>query len=113
MYGITSESQLIDIGTIESAVTKIKKAAEDFQDCANTVKKAAATCDAKALEVDGMTMQPIMEEKAELILGMEATVKSQADSLLAMANQVYNNQSAELQAYKEKLRREAEEQSNV
>ena len=50
-YGITSESQLIDIGTIQSAVDKIKKTAEDFGACAKVVKESAAICDAEALEV--------------------------------------------------------------
>ena len=111
-YGITSESQLIDIGTIQSAVEKIKKTAEDFGTCANFVKEAAAICNAEALEVDGLTMQPEIEEIAGLIEKMETKAKEDADSILAMANQIYNTQNAELQAYREKLRREAEEKSN-
>lgn len=112
MYGITSESQLIDIATIRSAVAKIKSTAVDFNDCAEIVKEAADICDETALEVDGLTMQPIIEELATLLVDMYKDVEEMADSILTMANQVYNDQNAELQVYREKLRREAEEKQN-
>ena len=109
MYGITSENQMIDIATIRSAVAKIKSIAVDFNDCGKVVKEAANICDETALEVDKLTMQPIIEEIATIIIGIQKDVEEMADSILAMANQIYNDQNAELQAYREKLRQEAEE----
>lgn len=111
-YGITSESQLIDIAAIRTAVEKIKSTAIDFTDCATVVSDASAECDAEALEVEGTTMQPTIDDLADQIKSIKGSVEELADSILSVANEVYNAQNAELQEYKERLRREAEAANN-
>lgn len=110
-YGITSSSQIIDIEGIQAGVNKIKTTAEDFTTCGNTVNKAADTCDAKALEIEGKTMQPTIEELATNIKDLKASVDELADSILSAANTVYNTQCEELREYERKLK-EAEEKNN-
>ena len=111
-YGITSESQLIDISAIRAAVEKIKSTAQDFTDCGNTVSEASSECNSEALEIEGMTMQPTMDDLAEQIKSIKNSVEEMADSILSVANQVYNAQNEELQAYKEKLSQESEASNN-
>lgn len=107
-YGITSESQIIDIATIQSAVNKIKTAAKDFSSCGTAVSSAASTCDASALAVDGLTLQPTIEDLAGNIKTYQSEIEGIADSLLSEANQIYNAQMSELIEYRERLKREAE-----
>lgn len=114
-YGITSESQIIDIASIQTAVESIKNAATDFSTCATGVSTAAGICDASALAIEGKTLQPTIEELAEGIQGLQSQVEELADSILAVANQVYNSQCIELREYQaeqERLRKEAEARNN-
>ena len=111
-YGITSESQLIDLATRESAVEKIKSTAADFTNCASVVRDASSECNAEALSVEGATMQPTIDDLAEQIDSIKGSVEALAENILSVATEVYNAQSQELQAYQEKLRREAEAQNN-
>lgn len=114
-YGITSESQIIDIGAIQTAVGNIKSAAADFGTCAKGVNEAASICDASALAIEEKTLQPTIEELAENIQSMQPAIEGLADNILTVANQVYNNQCAELREYQaeqERLRKEAEARKN-
>lgn len=104
MYGITSSKQIIDIEGIQSGVNRIKATAEDFTACSNMVTNAADTCDKNALQMDGQTMQPTIEELSTNIKNLKQFVDELADSILSAANSIYNAQSEELRAYQQKLK---------
>ena len=57
-------------------------------------------------------MQPTMDDLAEQIKSIKGSVEELADSILSVANEVYNAQNAELQEYQAMLRREAEAANN-
>lgn len=98
-YGITSSSQLIDIGTISNGCTQIEKAAEKFAECAAKVNEAAAICNEKVLAVDKTTMQPQLEADAQYIQSMQEAVKGFTSEIRNVASQVYAAQSRELEEY--------------
>lgn len=70
-YGITSEKQLIDLGTIESGCNEIRNAGECYKNCAKKLEDAADICNINALSVDKKTMQPTMYEMATEIKRLE------------------------------------------
>lgn len=111
VYGITSASQIIDIDGIQAGINKIKTASEDFTACGNIVENAATTCNEKALEIEGKTMQPTIEELATSIKSLKDSVDELVDGILSTANSIYNAQCEELREYERKLK-EAEEKNN-
>ena len=76
------------------------------------VRDASSECNAEALSVEGATMQPTIDDLAEQIDSIKGSVEALAENILSVATEVYNAQSQELQAYQEKLTREAEAQNN-
>ncbi len=98
---ITSESQLIDIATINNGCQIINDAAQDYITCAKYVKQAAETCNANALEVEKKTMQPTLEELATAIETIQANIESFTTQLKSAATEIYSRQQSELQAYRE------------
>lgn len=98
-YGITSSSQLIDIGTISKGCTQLQEAATKFEKCASLVQEAASICDANALSVDKTTMQPQLEADAEFIKSMKEAVDGFAVGIRDVATQIYAAQSQELEEY--------------
>lgn len=111
-YGITSESQLIDVGTINSGCDQVIAAAEKFVLCANSIQNASNGCTTKALSVDNTTMQPQLTADAEYIKNLKEYVESQMEGLKGAAAQIYAAQLAELQAYLEEQRRLEEAKKN-
>lgn len=99
-YGITSESQLIDITTISRGCTAIEAAAEKFEECAKKITRASEICNAEALSVDKTTMQPQLEADAAYIKSIKTAVDDFTRSIRSIALQVHSEQSAELNSYK-------------
>ena len=98
-YGITSQSQLIDIGTINNACTKIEEAAEKFSECAKLILAGSEICNENALSVDKTTMQPQLEADAEYINSMNLAIQSVTTGIRNIAVQVYAEQENELATY--------------
>ena len=103
-YGITSSSQLIDVATINSGCDTIDDASDIFKKCSSKLDEAANTCDMNALSVDGMTMQPAIEELADNVKALKGNVTSFTSEIRNIASEIYNVQSAELKAYEESLK---------
>lgn len=96
---ITSESQMIDIGAINSGCAIIEEAAADYTTCSKLVSDSAEICTGEALSVEDKTMQPSLEELATAIGGIEANIGAFTAQIRSIASQIYTNQLAELQAY--------------
>ena len=107
-YGITNESQIIDLGTINKGCDQIDAAAKDFITCGNKVVSAGSTCNKDALSVDDKSMQPAIEELGESIKALEGKVTGFTGQIRSIASQVYNAQVQELRAYQEEQRKAAE-----
>lgn len=98
-YGITSESQLIDISAINAGCDIIDAAAGDFTDCGNAVKAAAYYCGKDAMSVDGKSMGPSVEELGTSIAGIKDSITSVTAEIKSLASQIYDSQKQELDAY--------------
>ena len=103
MYGITNSSQIIDIETIKKGCDEIKKAAETFKSCGDTVFEASEECNTEVLSVDGKSMQPVLASLSEEIKGFEEQVDSFADSIYELACEIKAKQEKELQQYLNRL----------
>jgi hypothetical protein len=75
-YGITSESQLIDITAINNGCAQIEAAALYFEECAKKVFNASDMLDEKALAVDKTTMQPQLDADAEYIQSIKIAIEN-------------------------------------
>ena len=102
-YGITSESQIIDIGTIRSGCNQYISALDFYTDGGNQVIEAGSTCNAKALSVDGASFESEITQVGEKMKQLKDTYSSAAEAVYAQAVQVYNEQVAELNEYRRKL----------
>lgn len=109
-YGITSDSQIIDIGTINKGCDQIDEAAKDFTTSGKKVVSAGSTCNKDALSVDDKSMQPALEELGEEIQALDGKVTDFTAQIRSIASQVYNAQVQELRAYQEEQRKAAENQ---
>lgn len=98
-YGITSSSQIIDIGTISNGCTQLEETAKKFEECAKLVLEASSICDANALSVDQTTIQPQLEVDAEFIRSIKDAVDGFASGIRNVATQIYAAQSQELEDY--------------
>lgn len=98
-YGITSQSQIIDIGAINNGCAKIEAAAENFAKCADLILEGSNVCNEKALSVDKTTMQPQLEADAEYIRSMKTALTSFTTEVRSLAVQIYSEQESELAAY--------------
>lgn len=98
-YGITSEDQLIDVKTICAGCDTIDKGAEYFGTCSKVLLQASETCDKTALSIDGKSMQPAIEELSTKVAQYEVQIKNVTALIRKQAQEVYNAQYAELQAY--------------
>ena len=100
---ITSESQLIDVATINSGCSTIASAGTAFNDCATAVAAAADMCSAQVLSVEKMSMQPIMYDLADQIRQINGTLENFANSVRGVAAEIYAAQYAQLQEYRASL----------
>lgn len=111
-YGITSESQIIDIGMVNKGCDQIDAAAKDFTTSGKKVVSAGNTCNQDALSVDDKSMQPAIEELGEEIKALDGKVTDFTAQIRTIASQIYNAQVQELRTYQEEQRKAAEEASN-
>ena len=98
-YGITSESQLIDVATIASGCQKIQEGAQYLELGAQAFSELGAYCTADVMSVDGQTLEGNFAEAASQTSEIVSQVNSAAEAMYAEAVQVYNDQMAELQEY--------------
>lgn len=106
-YGITSSSQLIDITTIYKGCDKIDEAAKYYTKCSEKLNDASTTCNKDAMSIDGKTMQPTIDELADSIKGLTATITSYTAQIRSLASQILVNQQNELAAYQESLKKKS------
>lgn len=115
-YGITNESQLIDIQTIKIGCSALKMAADDFAVSGKTVVKAGETCSEKALSIDKQTLEFQISDLGQEMIRCKELIVSYADYTLAEAVKVYNQQVTELNEYyrrlEEQRRQEAQQNYN-
>ena len=102
-YGITSESQLIDIETIGSGVSAYIDALNNLITAAQTLVTSAEECGEKALSINGESMQPALYELAVSMSDDANKYAEAANGVYEQAVAVYNAQVAELNAYYERL----------
>lgn len=98
-YGITSESQLIDIYTITDGINKFREAIDDFEKCGKKVVTASEICTADALSIDSDTLQYPIETLGLEIQALKEQLNSLADELLFEAQVVRQQQYNELVEY--------------
>ncbi len=102
-YGITSESQLIDIDTIGNGVSAYITALNSLVEAAQEVANASDSCGETALSVDGKTLQPALYELAVAMSDDANKYAEAANGVYEQAVAVYNAQVAELNAYYQQL----------
>lgn len=112
-YGITSESQLIDIYTITDGVNKYREAIESFETCGKNVVTASEICTAEALSVDSDTLQYPIEALGLEIQSLKEQLNAIADEFLLEASIVRQKQYNELVEYqRQQALLEQQEQNN-
>ena len=100
---ITSESQLIDVATINSGCDTIASAGIAFNECATEVESAADMCGVEVLSVEKKSMQPIIYELSDQIRQINGILESFANSIRGVASEIYAAQYAPLQEYRASL----------
>lgn len=105
MEYITSESQLIDLDTIKKGCSKITSAGDAFENCAREIESASDACSIDVLSVDNKTLQPIMLELADQIRKLKSELEGFSQSIQNVALEIYNQQYAQLQEYRESLKK--------
>lgn len=98
-YGITSQSQLIDINTIKTGVENFKQALCGLERSGVEVEEAGNTCNAKALSVDGSSLSFSITDLGVEMKEVKKILCDYADELYSVAKQIYNQQVSELNEY--------------
>ena len=111
-YGITSTSQIIDINAITNGCNQVKQIVADFDACGSLVQVAGETCTEKALAIDENTFQYSITSIGEEISKLKAGYIAIADQVIAEAQQVYNAQMAEYNAYQQQLKQQQQNNGN-
>lgn len=112
-YGITSESQLIDIGTIRSGCSQYESALDFYTDGGNQVKDAGSNLNAKALSVDGASFESEVTQVGEKMRSLKDNYYAAAEACYAAAVEVYNAQVAELNEYRRRLAEQQKKNSET
>ena len=102
-YGITNESQLIDVSTIKRGCDYFKEALSFFVDAGNQIVSAGHTCNKDAISVDNSSFENEIVDLGNDIIAVRDKYVSAIDSLYQQAVTVYNNQVAELNEYNRRL----------
>ena len=111
-YGITNESQIIDISTISNGCQKIRDAATHFTQSAQRIRNASDLCTVQALSVDNTTMQPRLDSDADYIASIEKAIGTFTAQIESVALQIHRIQQDELYAYRTEQARLAAENNN-
>lgn len=99
-YGITDESQMIDVQGVQAACAKICEAAKDFTTSAGKVQDAKGYCGKGALEVEGKTMEDSFDQVSNALGEVEKSINEFANSIQNTANAIWSQQWNELQEYR-------------
>ena len=99
-YGITDDSQLIDIQTIMDGINKYRAAIDIFEKCGQTVINASETCNEEAMSVDNNSLQIEIETLGIEIKDLKKQLNIIADEMLTEAQMVRQKQYNELVEYK-------------
>jgi len=102
MYGITDESQLIDIEAIKNGCEAFKLAMDSFSVCGDEIHAAGEMCSKKALSVDDASLEFPINELGKNVKNLKTEYSEIADSLYSQALQVYEAQKIELAEYRAK-----------
>lgn len=96
---ITSKDQMIDTATISKGCDIIDQAVQDYAKCAKFIQDAATICTADALAVQKKSMQPTLEELAEVVKKIPGDVENLTAKIRTAAMQVYTQQETEYNNY--------------
>lgn len=97
-FGITSEAQLIDIAQIERGCQQIEDAAQAYSQAASRI--SSVSCGSDVLAVNGGTVQPSIDGLGSRIGALEGEASAFTADIRAQAQEIYQRQKAELEAYK-------------
>lgn len=112
-YGITSQSQLIDMDTISRGCTQLEAAAAKFGECAKIIDSAATICDGSALAVDKTTMQPQLEADADYIRSIQTSIENFVVGIRNVVFQIYVAQNNELATYQAQQAQQQSQQTTT
>lgn len=98
-YNITSQSQLIDIATINKGCNEIDTAAQRFADSAQKMYSASDILNSNALAVDKTTMQAQLDADGDYIKSIQKAITDFTLQIKNVAIQIYAEQQAELADY--------------
>ena len=96
---ITSRDQMIDTATISKGCDIIDQAIQDYAKCAKYIQDAASIWTADVLAVQKQSMQPVLEELAEVVKKIPADVENLTAKIRTAALQVYSQQEDEYNNY--------------
>lgn len=99
-YGITSESQLIDIYTISDGIKKYRDAIEAFELSGKRVVSASQICTADAMSIDNDTLQYPIEALGVELQNLKKELNAIADEVLFEAQLIRQKQLTELNDYR-------------
>ena len=102
-YGITSKSQLIDVGTIQSGCQAYINALDFFETGGKQLVDAGSLCNAQALSVDGCSFQADIDQMGQSAIQEKAKLINAATSVYNEAVSVYNAQVKELNEYNRRM----------
>lgn len=100
-YGITRESQIIDLNSIERGCAKLQEAATRLIKYGKSVANISEICDTNALSANGKSMVPVIQENGNTIIQIGNELAAYATSLQTAAKDVYRIQRNEYASYLE------------
>ncbi len=98
-YGITNQSQLIDLNAIRQGVANFKNALLDLDRSGATVIGAGSTCTSRALSLDGSSLEFSITDLGTEMKETKKMMCNYADEIYYAAQVVYNQQVRELNEY--------------
>lgn len=102
-YGITSESQLINLGEINAGCDMINSAAEVYQKCGDKVIEAAMICNAQAMSIDKMSLESTISEVGTNIKTVQGYIEDFTSEIRRRASSIYTAQLNELEEYRKAM----------
>lgn len=100
-YGITRESQIIDLNSIERGCAKLQEAAERLSEYGTQVSSISEICNTTALSANGKSMVPVIQEAGDDISARGNAIQQYASNLLTAAKDLYRRQQMEYASYLE------------
>lgn len=99
-YGITNESQLINLGEINAGCDMIDSAAEVYRMCGDKVIEASTICNAQAMSVDKVSLESSIEEVGLNIKSVQNYIEDFTSQIRKSASAIYTEQLNELEEYR-------------